>query len=106
MKRLVNRYEKLTHDALKPVLDRFYLSIYPKVRPYAIPEECRLKWDVGPPLPTLLQSDSRTLLLFYLASDVESVGVVDFGYCFATTLGGPNDETFEGHPLYGSGFMP
>ncbi len=32
MKRLVNRYEKLTHDALKPVLDRFGLSIYPKVR--------------------------------------------------------------------------
>ncbi len=32
MKRLVNHYEKLTHDALKPVLDRFDLSIYPKVR--------------------------------------------------------------------------
>lgn len=32
MKRLVNRYEKLTHDVLKPVLNRFHLSIYPKVR--------------------------------------------------------------------------
>ncbi len=32
MKRLVNGYEKLTHDVLKPVLDRFDLSIYPKVR--------------------------------------------------------------------------
>lgn len=32
MKRLVNRYEKLTHDALKPILDRFSLAIYPKVR--------------------------------------------------------------------------
>jgi hypothetical protein len=75
-------------------------------RSYAIPEECPLEWDVGAPLPTLLQSDSRTLLLFYLASEVETVGVVDFGHCFATTLGGPNDETFAGHPLYGSGFMP
>jgi hypothetical protein len=32
MRALVNRYEELTHDALKPVLDRFSLSIYPKVR--------------------------------------------------------------------------
>jgi hypothetical protein len=32
MRPLVNRYEALTHDALKPVLDRFDLSIYPKVR--------------------------------------------------------------------------
>jgi len=32
MRLLVNRYEELTHDLLKPVLQRFDLSIYPKVR--------------------------------------------------------------------------
>jgi hypothetical protein len=32
MRPLVNRYEELTHDLLKPVLQRFDLSIYPKVR--------------------------------------------------------------------------
>ncbi len=32
MKRLVDRYEQMTHDALKPVIERFSLSIYPKVR--------------------------------------------------------------------------
>jgi hypothetical protein len=75
-------------------------------RPYAVPEECPLSWDVGAPLPTLLQLDTRTLLLFYLASDSEAVGIVDFGHCFATMFGGPNDEAFSGHPLHGSGFTP
>jgi len=32
MRPLVNRYEELTHDLLKPVLQRFDLSIYPKFR--------------------------------------------------------------------------
>lgn len=32
MRPLVNRYEELTHDLLKPVLQRFDLSIFPKVR--------------------------------------------------------------------------
>ena len=32
MRPLVNRYEELTHDALVPVVHRFGLSIYPKVR--------------------------------------------------------------------------
>jgi hypothetical protein len=36
----------------------------------------------------------------------KTVGIVDFGHCLAITLGGPNDETFAGHPLHGSGFMP
>lgn len=75
-------------------------------RPYAVPEDFALKWDSGAPMPTLLQLDSRTLLLFYLASDEQAVGIVDFGHCSATTFGSPGDETFAGHLLYGSGFTP
>lgn len=32
MKRLVDRYEQMTHAAVKPIADRFALSIFPKVR--------------------------------------------------------------------------
>lgn len=74
-------------------------------RPYAIPEQCPLEWEPGAPMPTLLQCDNRTLLLFYLA-DPQTVGIIDFGHTLATSLGGPNDEAFSGHPLNGSGFTP
>lgn len=32
MNRLVDRYEQMTHNAVKPIADRFGLSIFPKVR--------------------------------------------------------------------------
>lgn len=77
-----------------------------EARPYAVPEPCALKWDVGAPMPTLLQSDSRTILLFYLGDEAEAVGVLDFGHCHATCFGNPGDEAFEGDPVHGAGFEP
>jgi hypothetical protein len=43
-------------------------------RPYAVLCECPLAWDVGAPLPTLLQSDNATHLFFLLAGGDEIVG--------------------------------
>lgn len=75
-------------------------------RAYAVLEACPLSWDVGAPLPTLVQSDYRAVLFFLLADDDDAVGLVEFEGCLATSFGSPSDETFSGHPLYGSGFEP
>ena len=46
-------------------------------RAYAIRQDCATPWDIGAPLPTLLQSDHRTLLFFLLAdSDLGSRDIV------------------------------
>ena len=75
-------------------------------RPYAVLCDCPLSWDVGAPLPTLLQSDEAAHLFFLLPDDDERVGYVRFERLSSTLFGAPNDETFEGHPLHGSGFEP
>jgi hypothetical protein len=75
-------------------------------RPYAVLQDCPLQWDVGAPLPTLLQSDNQTFLFFLLARNDEGAGVLEFDRCLSTTFGSPGDETFEGHLLHGSGFEP
>ncbi len=75
-------------------------------RPYAIACDCSLSWDVGAPLPTLLQTDQKAFLFFWIAYDDDNVGKIVFEWCLATTFGVPGDEAFNGHPLYGSGFEP
>src|SRR5438045_3083685 len=75
-------------------------------RPYAIPEDCPISWDVGAPLPTLLQSDYQAFLFFLLSDDDQQVGQIVFERCWSTCFGSPGDETFEGHPLNGSGLEP
>jgi hypothetical protein len=74
-------------------------------RPYAVLCDCPISWDVGAPLPTLLQSD-QSADLFFLLPDDERVGHVHFEQLSSSLFGAPNDETFEGHPLHGSGFEP
>jgi hypothetical protein len=71
--------------------------------PYAVAIEFPLLWDAGAPLPTLLQCDQQTFLLFQLAQD-RGIGRIEFDGCFATSFGSPGEETFSGHPLYGRGF--
>jgi hypothetical protein len=70
-----------------------------EARAYAILETSPLSWDVGAPLPTLVQSDHRAALFFLLADDDDAVGFVEFEGCLATSFGSPSDETFYGHPL-------
>ncbi len=88
-----------------------------KNEPYAVPFDFPLQWDVGVPLPYLLQNDYKTFLTFYLRDDDPnwdgtSVRVVDpsdssqsdlayveFKMCISTRMGSPNDEVFHGHPL-------
>ncbi|MFC5048421.1 hypothetical protein ACFSTE_13780 [Aquimarina hainanensis] len=78
-------------------------------------------WDVGAPLPHLFMNDHKAYLLFYVksvdpnwdgtyttivdtASDkATSLALVEFIHCTSAKLGAPNDEVFEGHPLYGKG---
>ena len=75
-------------------------------RPYAVLCECPISWDVGAPLPTLLQSDQSAELFFLLPDDGERVGHIRFERLMSSLFGAPNDETFNGHPLHGSGFQP
>src|SRR5262245_3031305 len=88
---------------------------------YAVPLDFPVKWDTGAPLPHLFVSDNRALLTFYLSepdpkwdgtyvtvkdpSDgcTEPLALVEFERCHSAKLGGPNDEVFGGHPLYGRG---
>ena len=78
-------------------------------------------WDVGAPLPHLFMNDYKAYLIFYVksvdpnwdgtyttvidtASDkITSLALVEFEHCTSAKLGSPNDEVFEGHPLYGKG---
>lgn len=91
-------------------------------QPFATPVPWEPKWDVGAPMPHVLSSGHRVLLLYYVANvppdwdgtavkvvdtsspDSEQIAIVDFKRCYAVRCGGPNDEIFEGHPLKGRGF--
>jgi hypothetical protein len=88
---------------------------------HAVPINLPVKWDAGAPLPHLLRNDYRCLLTFYVREhdpqwdgsyvtvkdpgdgSVQSLALVEFVGCVSAKLGSPNDEVFEGHPLYGKG---
>jgi hypothetical protein len=85
----------------------------------ASPIDWPLPWDTGAPMPFVLAAD-RTFLVYYaskimpnydksrvkLIGEVDSenlVALVEFLACYDLKFGGPNDEVFHGHPLYGKG---
>jgi hypothetical protein len=90
---------------------------------YAVPLDFPVKWDIGAPLPHVLQNDNRTFLTFYVHEpdpnwhgtyvtlkdpgdgSVESLALVEFIGCHSAKLGTPNDEVLNGHPLYGKGLV-
>lgn len=89
--------------------------------PYAIPMDFPVQWDIGAPLPHLIQNDHKTFLLYRLRdvhpnwdgttvtikspSDkvAEGIAIIEFERCVATMMGSPNDEVLHGHPLHGCG---
>jgi hypothetical protein len=88
---------------------------------YAVPIDFPIAWDVGAPLPFVIQNEYRTLLTFFLRDydphwdgsyatvrepadpTPHSIAVVEFKRCHGSRLGDPNDEVHHGHPLYGRG---
>ena len=93
-----------------------------KNEPHAVPIEFPVPWDIGAPLPYLLQNDYRTFLVFFLpdvdpgwdgtyvrlrhpdSPRLSNLAIVEFKRCICTKMGTPNDEVFQGHPLHGKGF--
>ena len=89
--------------------------------PHAVPIEFPVLWDVGAPMPHLLQNDDRAFLFFYLRdtstewdgrsttvvnpaiTEPSSLGIVEFKGVCSTRMGAPNDEGIHGHPLFGKG---
>jgi len=89
---------------------------------YAVPLDFPVAWDIGAPLPHLLQSDNRTVVAFFLrdvdpnwdgsyitirypdSPTAQKLGLVEFHRCVCAKMGTPNDEVFHGHPLHGKGF--
>lgn len=87
----------------------------------AIPLDFPVKWDIGAPLPHVLQNDYKIFLTFYVRvpdpawdgtyvtvkdpgdGSVESLALVEFIGCVSARLGTPNDEVLDGHPLSGKG---
>jgi hypothetical protein len=82
-----------------------------KGEPHAVPVDCPIEWDVGAPLPHLLQNDNRVFLIFHLLETpsssfkAEGIGIVEFLGCICTRMGMP-DEAIDGHPLNGRGLRP
>ena len=92
-----------------------------KGQEHAVPVNFPVKWDAGAPLPYLFRNDYRCFLTFYVrehdpgwdgsyvtvkdpgSGNEESLALVEFIGCVSAKLGSPNDEVFEGHPLYGKG---
>ena len=93
---------------------------------YAVPVEFPVSWDIGVPLPCLLQDERHTYLIFFLreteprsdrvsvkvgnvevqvAGEIADLAVVEFEGCSCTKMGAPNDEVLGGHPLYGKGLV-
>jgi hypothetical protein len=88
---------------------------------YAEPCGFPLRWDAGAPMPHLMVSDTKALLAFLLSEpdpawdgsyvtikspgdeQPQPLGLVEFEHCTSAKLGAPNDEVFNGHPLYGKG---
>ena len=79
--------------------------------------------DVGAPLPVVLSNEHRVLLAYRVRerddewdgsyvrivdydSPEEPIAIVNFGHCHSFIFGAPNDETFNGHPLYEKGLHP
>lgn len=73
-------------------------------------------WNPGSPRPVLLQSDTVTILLFYLPDGInwsepspdadlggEELAVVTFHGCSRVTFGHPNEEVLHGHRLWPKG---
>lgn len=89
----------------------------------AVVIDWRPRWDVGAPLPHVLSSGLRTILIYMVsepdpawdgsyanlvdpASDAsEPLAIVEFNHCYAHRFGGHNDEVIAGHPLYGKGLQ-
>jgi hypothetical protein len=85
------------------------------------PIELGVRWDIGAPLPHLLQSEWRTFIAFYLhepdptwgrtrvreveptSTRADLIGVIEWLGCGGAVLGGPNDEAFHGHRLWDHG---
>jgi hypothetical protein len=71
------------------------------------PVDLGVLWDIGAPMPHLLQREDHAFLVFYLRepdqAKVPDVGVIEWFFCGGAALGGLNDEAFAGHPLYGRG---
>lgn len=94
-----------------------------KGKQYAVPIDFPVQWDVGAPLPHLLQNDYKTFLLFLLRdvdprwdgttvtskspadTAAKGIAIIEFKRCMATMMGTPNDEVLHGHPLHGHGLV-
>lgn len=78
-------------------------------RETVVPFDIGFLWETGAPEPVLIQSPSRTFLIFHAVRDeevghrIEGTGVVEIVRCIKTQFGYPNDEALPGHPLCRSG---
>jgi hypothetical protein len=108
--------------ASEAVLDCERALAAAKGEAYAAPLDFPVQWDIGAPLPHLIQSDYQTFLIFMLRAvdpnwdgsyvnvrspsdqgDAE-LALVEFKHCVITKMGMPNDELASGHPLSGRGY--
>lgn len=79
--------------------------------------------EVGAPCPVVLAEEHKVLLAYFVRHDdrawseeeanpvldgveAERIAIVAFVRPYAHTFGPPNDEAFEGHPLYARGLRP
>jgi hypothetical protein len=91
---------------------------------YAVPLDLGIEWDIGAPLPHVVSSGSRAIVIFYrrtIDADWDgtyvtvvdpavptpaALGLLEFTGCYLVKFGGLNDEAIAGHPLHGRGLVP
>lgn len=88
---------------------------------WVVPVDFGVTWDGGAPIPHLVQSEHRAFLAFHLRNNdpawdgstvtvvsphdtnPSQLGVIEWLRCGGAVLGGLNDDSFAGHPLWRRG---
>jgi hypothetical protein len=59
--------------------------------------------SAGAPMPRLVTDEYKCFLAYYVASDDDTVALVELTRCHVTMFGPPNDEALSGHLLAARG---
>jgi hypothetical protein len=62
--------------------------------------------NAGAPIPRIAASEGEAAIVYWTHHSERQVALVRFFGTREIALGGPNDETIQGHPLYLAGLQP
>jgi hypothetical protein len=108
-KPLTNESRTLLNKLMMKTLDVERQLAAVRNEPYAILWDIPIDWEFSIfPSHFMLSLGERTILVYSVQKEIDSkskscTAFLTFTGCESCRLGGPNDETIEGHYLYGKG---